>query len=87
MKNEQAIREATAHLHMIYGLCESLNGGFGPTCGPLLKLYSEAFNYISVKLLPQFGMTNDEIADLVMSIGETSPEVMGEMSDHFHPVN
>lgn len=87
MKNEQAIRKATAHLHMLYGLCENLNGEFGPTCGPLLKHYSEAFNYISVKLLPQFGMTNDEIADLVMAIGEETPDLMGKMADYFHPVD
>lgn len=87
MRNEPAIRKATAHLTAIYALCEDLTGEFGPTTSPLLKHYSECFNYISVELLPKFGMTNDEIADLVMSIGETSPEVMGEMADHFHPVS
>lgn len=86
-QNQKAIRKATAHLTAIYALCEDLTGEYGATAKPLLKHYSECFNYISVVLLPQFGMTNDEIADLVMSIGETSPEVMGDMSDHFHPAS
>ena len=86
IKNEQAIRKLTTHLHTIYGLCDTLNGEYGQTCGPLLKHYGEAFNYISVKLLPQMGMNNDEITDLVMSIGEETPDLMGQLADHFHPV-
>lgn len=86
MKNQKAIKKATAHLTAIFALCENLNGETS-LARPLLKHYSECFNYISVELLPKLGMTNDEICDLVMSIGETSPEVIGKMADHFHPVS
>ena len=87
IKNEQAIRKATAHLHMIYGLCNDLNGEFGDEARQLMKLYGACFNHISVKLLPLMGMTNDEIVDLVMALGEDTPELMGQLADHFHPVH
>jgi hypothetical protein len=85
--NTTAIHKLTTHLNTIYALCETLNGEYGPTCGPLLKHYGEAFNYISVKLLPQMGMTNDEIANLVMAIGDENPDLMGQLADHFHKLD
>ena len=67
MRNEQAILKLKAHLHMIYGLASDLNGEYG-TASTLMKHYGEAFNHITTELLPQMGMTTDEIADLVSGL-------------------
>jgi hypothetical protein len=67
MRNEQAILKLKAHLHMIYGLASDLNGEYG-TAGTLMKHYGEAFNHITLELLPLAGMTNDEIVDLVSAM-------------------
>lgn len=64
MRNEKAILKLKAHLHMIYGLASDLNGGYG-TAGTLMRMYGDAFNHITFDLLPQTGMTSDEIVDLV----------------------
>jgi len=77
IKNEQAIRKATAHLQMIHGLANDLNGVYGaaPTL-ELLRLYSETFNHITLKLLPALGMTEEEIEDLCAGIGENYDEYL-----------
>jgi hypothetical protein len=67
MRNEQAILKLKAHLHLIYGLASDLNGEYG-TAGTLMKHYGEAFNHITLELLPLAGMTNDEIVDLVSAM-------------------
>ena len=67
MRNEQAIRKLKAHLHMIYGLADDLSGSYG-SVGTLMKLYGEAFNHITTELLPQMGMSEDEVRDLLTSI-------------------
>lgn len=67
MRNEQAILKLKAHLHMIYGLASDLNGEYG-TATSLMKLYGEAFNHITLEILPKLGMSEEEIHDLVASI-------------------
>jgi len=67
MRNEQAILKLKAHLHMIYGLASDLNGEYG-TASTLMKMYGDAFNHITFDLLPQMGMTNDEIVDFVSAM-------------------
>ena len=67
MRNEQAILKLKAHLHMIYGLASDLNGEYG-TASTLMKHYGEAFNHITLELLPLAGMTNDEIVDFVSAM-------------------
>jgi myosin-crossreactive antigen len=76
MRNEQAILKMKAHLHMIYGLASDLNGEYG-IAKKLMRQYGNAFNEISTVLLPQMGMTNDEIVDLVTSI-DNDLEVFGD---------
>jgi hypothetical protein len=67
MRNEQAILKLKAHLHLIYGLASDLNGEYG-TASTLMKHYGETFNHITLELLPQMGMTNDEIVDFVSAM-------------------
>lgn len=67
MRNEQAVLKLKAHLHLIYGLASDLNLEYG-TAGTLMKHYGEAFNHIVVDLLPQMGMSKDEIVDLVSAM-------------------
>jgi hypothetical protein len=67
MRNEQAILKLKAHLHLIYGLASDLNGEYG-TASTLMKRYGEVFNHITLELLPQMGMTNDEIVDFVSAM-------------------
>lgn len=67
MKNEPAIRKLKAHLHMIYGLADDLSGEYGPA-STLMKLYGECFNHITTELLPQMGMSEEEVSDLVTSL-------------------
>jgi len=67
MRNEKAILKLKAHLHLIYGLASDLNGEYG-IAGTLMKRYGEVFNHITLELLPQMGMTNDEIADQVSAL-------------------
>ena len=76
MRNEQAILKLKAHLHLIYGLASDLNGEHG-IAKKLMRQYGNAFNEISTVLLPQMGMTNDEIVDLVTSI-DNDLEVFGD---------
>jgi len=68
MRNEQAILKLKAHLHLIYGLASDLNGEYGDEARQLMKLYGVCFNHITLKLMPQMGMTNDEIVDLVSAM-------------------
>ena len=71
IKNEQAILNATAHLHMIYGLANDLNGAYGSeSVQTLMRLYGEAFNHITTQLLPSLGMSEEAIEDLVAGIDE-----------------
>jgi len=77
MRNVQAIRKLKAHLHMIYGLASDLNGEYG-TAGNLMKLYGECFNHITTELLPQMGMSEDEVRDLVTAM---EPE-LEELANH-----
>jgi hypothetical protein len=76
MRNEQAILKLKAHLHMVFGLANDLNGEYGPAAS-LMKMYGEAFNHITCDLMPQMGMTEDEIVDLVSSMDElTDPSIV-----------
>jgi myosin-crossreactive antigen len=66
-KNENAILKLKSHLYMIYGLSSDLNGEYG-IAKPLMSLYGKAFNHITTELLPQMGMSEEEVEDLVSRI-------------------
>ncbi len=66
-KNQEGIRKLKLHLNMIYGLASDLNGEYG-TASTLMKHYGEAFNHITLELMPMMGMTNDEIVDFVSAM-------------------
>ena len=75
MNNAQAILNATAHLHMLYGLANDLNGAYGSEpIQKLMGLYAEAFNHITAEVLPMLGMSSDSIEDLVAGIDEAYEE-------------
>jgi hypothetical protein len=75
IKNEQAILKLKAHLHMVYGLANDLNGETS-VARTLMKHYGDTFNHITIELLPKMGMTNDEIVDFVTSL-DADLEVFG----------
>jgi len=71
MNNAQAIRKATTHLHMIYGLANDLNGAYGSEpIQTLMRLYTETFNHITTEVLPMLGMSEESISDLVSGLDE-----------------
>jgi len=76
MRNEKAIKKLKAHLHMVYGLATDLNGEYG-IANRLMRQYGNVFNEISTVLLPQMGMTNDEIVDFVTEL-DNDLEVFGD---------
>ena len=69
MNNDNSRRKAIAHLHMIYGLANDLNGATN-TVVTLMRLYGEAFNHITGDILPKLGMSEEAIEDLVRSLDE-----------------
>lgn len=71
MRNEKGIQKAIAHLQVIYGLANDLNGEYGDEATTLMRLYSETFNHITLKLLPSLGMSEESIHDLCVDLGET----------------
>ena len=76
IKNEQAILKLKAHLHLVYGLANDLNGETS-VARTLMKHYGDIFNHITCDLLPQMGMSEEEIVDLVTSIDEhTDPSIV-----------
>ena len=76
MRNERAIKKLKAHLHMVYGLASDLNGEYG-IANQLMRQYGNVFNEISTVLLPQMGMTNDEIVNFVTEL-DNDLEVFGD---------
>lgn len=71
MNNDSSKRKAIAHLHMIYGLANDLNGAFGSeSVQKLMKLYGETFNHITTEILPSLGMSEESIEDLVAGLDE-----------------
>ena len=76
MRNERAIKKLKAHLCMVYGLASDLNGEYG-IANQLMRQYGNVFNEISTVLLPQMGMTNDEIVNFVTEL-DNDLEVFGD---------